>query len=318
MNIGGGLTTLTPISLVSIDIPHRFAARPMLNGLYVGLPTDKTTLSRTSFQKLMETGSVKGAITGSEKIDLDPLIVFRHLTLQANQEGLPNYPKLTDEMISKLTGETYAAYDAAWNRLKPAGRGLQREKITYADAVAVIDGLSDQMINSIRLDSGCIGQTSCYILTPAQFRAAWIDNIDPKLDGVNLFKNVVTALFQAERSQDLPGAQFYGKLEEADAALNEYGGTLFAIRGTRSDPDGPLNENSIVVGPTGEASKFDYAIYFSATGLWANMNFTIWTGLPQEAYLSKTVPNNPQFPAIMFVLVPPTYPLEPFQEPDFT
>jgi hypothetical protein len=244
----------------------------------------------------MQTGSATGDISSGPMVSWMYFIIAHNLGI------------LTDDDISSLDSADSKLFLDTWNTcvrdLPPDQIAEILDGLTLEDAIALIENLSDEMIDAIRLDAGCIGLTSCYVQTAEQFRAAWIANLITEAVGGELLDNVTSALFAALRSQDLQGASFYSTPEAAQAALEEFGGTLFLVQGSPADGvpmGGPFDANSIVVGQTFPASDFNYAIYFPDTGMWAYMDHNATDPGGQHVYLLQNPPVYGR--ATMYVIV---------------
>jgi hypothetical protein len=171
-----------------------------------------------------------------------------------------------------------------------------------ADFKAIINGLSDEVINGIRLDAGCIGLVSCYVMSPTAFRKAWIAALNPNGDLNDFF---FTAKFKAINCANIDGAKFYYKYEDAISAKDN-GYSLVAIEGAwkGGTQQMPAAADSIVLDTDG---AFNFAVYFDPTAskTWGFMDNLARPGRAQTVFLRQESEfSGTEMQAKMFVIIP--------------
>ena len=247
----------------SVFLCQVLMARPKLNGLYVGVKDDGATVSREDFERIMVNGKV-GGVSVRNSPDVGILCVM-----------LKTGAITADQVVAQKAADVKKFYDDAANN---AAKGKQYEDavdaMDYNTVKTVINKLSPSTINSLRLDTGCIGFVSCYTKTAEQFRTDWLAKVDAKAEKEALLSSMINATLPTQRSQDTPGARFFAKIEDAQAARKADGGTLITVQGER-DPTsktkpGEFDESTLAVDFAN--TNFNYSIYFAATDLWAYLD----------------------------------------------
>jgi hypothetical protein len=308
ITVTDGTLTGTATLNWSIFLPSFVNAdqRPKLNGLYVGIAgKDPATMGRRPFQGIM-TSDNKDAKYVDYSIDLGNMVAaYVFGTLKEKDVKSLNYAK-SKAIVDDLEKQIKAG-DIKLDDLYKAILGLK-----MTDVEKFINQMSDDTINSTRLDLGCVGFVSSYLQTAADFRASWIQILkDSKLQGAELWQSLLPTFIQATRVQDLKGVRFYKTEADAAAWIKDNGGTMFAMQGTGAGDLGALpktlDKNSIDFDM--KRGNFNFAIYFEATKTWAYLDPSHKFGSADDdqtvTLLQKASDLPKGYLSTMFMVLPP-------------